>query len=306
MKRLLLLLLTIISLPAAVMPPKPTMASFESLPIELKQLILKHTADGHNGILNISALSQGITTLAATNKSLHTSINNPQNMLTFLKLLPKAGALVLVESLPNMPGIKSGAVKEWIKSTQDKLRNGKELYEAIHTDHPDLTVVTKILEDPDVDVNWKTTFNSNSLIAASFKGHKNIVKLLLKAGVNPNAKNNKGMNSLVFAIDNRHNEITRLLLDAGANVNTKKNNLTVLMDAAINGKVEIVETLLAAGADPFITSTQKVGNTNVNFTALMMARKIARLIPSRANELNLIIKLLEDAEMSQKEMAARK
>lgn len=120
MKKLFVLLLTFLGLPAFVPPTrvekrkeiqtttseseryfqkkKIKKSLLENLPSDLKNQILKlYPYD--DGILNIPALAEGLTNLAVTSKTLHAGINNPQNMLAILKSLPRAGAQVLAKGL---------------------------------------------------------------------------------------------------------------------------------------------------------------------------------------------------------------
>lgn len=305
MKRMFLLLLTIFYLPAAQMPPKAPMASLEGLPTELKQLIVMHTGI-NGGVLNIPALALGLTTLAATSKSLHAAINNPKNMLTFLKLLPRAGAKLLAERLKSkektIPGIQSKLVQDWLNKIN--LEQGEELIEAIRAEPTDIATINSILKNPNINVNWKPAADERALFIALEQGKripKEIIKLILNAGADINAKNRYGHTPLMFAssFGGAPEEILKMLIEVGSNINaiTPSGN-TSLMLASQAGQATKVKILLDAGAD--ISIQNKNGKS-----ALQLARDEAQQYPHE-KRLIATIQLLEEAEKTQKEKAARK
>jgi len=357
MKRIFLLLLTIFYLPAFVPPAKPakeralptfsqmvrqeedrqqkTMPQLlQSLPAELRREILRINAQSE--ILNIPALAQGITSLARTNKALHAAINNPQNMLTILKSLPKAGALVLARGLRNMPGIKSNEVQDWLKGI--KLEKGKELFEAVNLQLPDYQTINNMLENPNTNVNWKNFNEKTVLMAASDWGLISIVRLLLERGANVDAKNAKGRTALMSASKRGFTKIARLLLKAGAHVNAKDNegftafmiailneNLglaklflanganvnaqnaqgsTSLMETARRGRIEIVRFLLAEGANPLIRNEDVESAFDLAGHNWSLAK--FRNKSEEAETFLQILYLLQDAEKAQKEKGCRK
>jgi len=62
------------------------------------------------------------------------------------------------------------------------------------------------------EYNWGGT----ALMLAAQKGHKEVVKLLLKKGANVNAKNDLGWTALDFAAKEGYKEIVKLLKAYGA------------------------------------------------------------------------------------------
>ncbi|KAF8340102.1 ankyrin repeat-containing domain protein, partial [Amanita rubescens] len=105
------------------------------------------------------------------------------------------------------------------------------------------------------------------LAAASWRGHLDIVKLLLHEGANPNAISPQNRTPLFYLTKrsparNRLG-IVRALLDAGANVNEcyPENNLnTPLMNAiTVVADKEVVHELLKRGAS--LTATNAQGQT---------------------------------------------
>lgn len=91
--------------------------------------------------------------------------------------------------------------------------------------------------------NKNTKFNS--LLAAAYNGHTNIVKLLVQYGVNINIQDQYGQTSLFTAVCKNQISTVKALLALGAdpNIPSYKNN-TVLHLACQNNNIEILELLL--------------------------------------------------------------
>ncbi len=87
-------------------------------------------------------------------------------------------------------------------------------------------------------------------LAAEY-GDKGLVKQLLSMGVKVNTfVNEYGETALLIACHNGRADIAQILLDAGADWNIKSNNGTKpLMDACSNGHSSVVKVLLSAGAN---------------------------------------------------------
>lgn len=297
LKRILLLSLAVITIRAAQMTSQKTaMASLEGLPAELKQLVLLNIGVGPDKILNIPGLAQGLTTLAATSKSLHAAVNNPQNMLTILKSLPKAGAVASAEGLRNMPGIKSKEVDAWLKSIKEALEDEPKLIEAIrHYPDPESAArlpqtVSQLLSNPNINVNSKDDEGYTALFYAKTP---EIVRLLINAGANVNAKAPDGFTPLMKASYFGRIEIVKILLAAGADINLKDKSdfeETALMIAIKRGNIRVVKLLLAADADLNIKNTK--GATVFDY--------------AKGGGQFEILQLLKAAEKAQKEKASRK
>jgi ankyrin repeat protein len=99
-----------------------------------------------------------------------------------------------------------------------------------------------------------------ALMAASKKGHLEIVKLLIAKGARVNAREKDtdrscGTTALMYASYECHPSVVEVLIAAGANVNARMTGgSTALMEVCRAGggfaaKREIVEQLLASGAD---------------------------------------------------------
>lgn len=87
---------------------------------------------------------------------------------------------------------------------------------------------------------------------AAFFGHLEIVNVLLMDHADPNIASNNPMRvtPLHSAVAGNHYAVAAKLIEAGANVNAiQADGFTPLMGAAQNGNLQMVELLLAHGAD---------------------------------------------------------
>lgn len=108
----------------------------------------------------------------------------------------------------------------------------------------------KLLLENGANANLTNNEGTTPLLAASLKGHLNLVQVLLGHGVDINLANDHGANPLFAACDNGHIEVTKALLNAGANANVqRRDGLTPLFRGSSCGNCEIVELLLRNGAN---------------------------------------------------------
>ncbi|KAJ5778584.1 hypothetical protein N7520_001830 [Penicillium odoratum] len=114
-------------------------------------------------------------------------------------------------------------------------------------------------------VNFEATRGKgDALLAASSRGHPNVVKILLGAGANVNAQGGRYGNALQAAVYRRKSEIVKILLDAGADVNAQGGEYgnalqaagglygSSLLAAVYEGNAEQVQILLRAGANALL------------------------------------------------------
>jgi cytohesin len=146
--------------------------------------------------------------------------------------------------------------------------------------------------------NYRRTnaFRYPLLLIAAIRGHARAVEILLKHGANPEATDIRGTPILVSAAalstdaSDRLNEAIAILLTRGhANPNARDrarigDGRSALHLAASNGDRDLVEMLLAAGADP--NSKNRVGETPLHFAAAHGHLETARLLISRGALLN--------------------
>lgn len=130
--------------------------------------------------------------------------------------------------------------------------------------------ITAWLLDKGADIEVRGPRNWTPLIAATFGGHTDVVKLVLEHKASTKAVSADGLNALFYAVDYQYPDIMDVLLAAGADVNTStspefQNGHSVLMRAAMRNFPALAEKLLAAGARVEQTDTQ--GRTALIYAA---------------------------------------
>ncbi|KAL6695051.1 hypothetical protein J3F84DRAFT_399908 [Trichoderma pleuroticola] len=163
-------------------------------------------------------------------------------------------------------------------------------------------VVKLLLATPCIDIHS----------SAADKGHAGIVKLLLAAGADPNLGNDHGDTSLPDLGDQLGLTPLEcaLLLAAGADVNLRRktpfvrtHGVTPLLQAANIGYTEVVEILLAAGADPDLGD--KYGTTPLSIAQRRGHEEVVKLLSSKGAEIDLVDKS-STAELSRPAESERK
>src|SRR5436190_13873783 len=91
---------------------------------------------------------------------------------------------------------------------------------------------------------------TEDLHKAAESGNLDRLRSLLEGGINPNAEDEEGESALRLACWRGHTEIVELLIAQGANVNfaTDSEFYTALMIASYHGHTDIVRILLKHGA----------------------------------------------------------
>jgi len=104
------------------------------------------------------------------------------------------------------------------------------------------------------DVNAAAQNGWTALMIASVKGHVEVAETLLRHGADPNKADVYSWTPLMRAVNEGERQIVKLLLEQGeARVNQAgENGITALHLAALKASADLVELLLAHGADPRI------------------------------------------------------
>lgn len=162
--------------------------------------------------------------------------------------------------------------------------NDEELTPLLLSVGQESTEITQelIVAGADVNVEYRDPENSTLIVTPLFVavdvGCLTTVQALLKAGANPNkpVASDSGLTLLFIAAENGDTAIVQALINAGADVNCvvrdeeSKNpaaGVTLLMAAVAAHRADIVELLLAAGADTTVKNEN--GLTALDIALLM-------------------------------------
>ena len=131
--------------------------------------------------------------------------------------------------------------------------------------HGNTDEVKKIILGKSGDVNVVDANGDTPLIHAAWKGHADVVRLLLDNGAYVDHRDNAGQTALHLATGYKHNDVVKLLIEAGADVNVKKTERgsMPLILAAKNDNAEGAKMLVKAGAD--INLHDNFGNTALDY-----------------------------------------
>lgn len=134
--------------------------------------------------------------------------------------------------------------------------------------------VAQYLVDHGADVNDGGSEGRSPLYLAAERGDFDTVRFLVERGADVNARSERGWTPLYAAAGNNSLEIARYLIEHGAEVNltSAAGTHSPLLTAAYHNHVEMVELLLAAGADPRARLSE-IHRGYPNFTALDIARQ---------------------------------
>jgi len=138
---------------------------------------------------------------------------------------------------------------------------GSPLHAAANYGHLD---VVRLLVSRGANIEVQDTTRHTPLMYAAFEGHIDIVRYLLSVGADVNAACMSGETSLHEAAQGGKTKIVEVLLEHGHAIDpmdTRWSGATPLMWSARWGHTETFQTLLAAGADHKLTTTDGVSLT---------------------------------------------
>ncbi|KAK8183666.1 uncharacterized protein BKA78DRAFT_299687 [Phyllosticta capitalensis] len=99
------------------------------------------------------------------------------------------------------------------------------------------------------DIEGSGSDGETPLIRSAWLGHTKNITTLLRLGANIDATDRFGRTPIFKATSYKEAAAVKALIDGGANVNKRTDSSTILMEAAISGKIDIVRILIDAGAD---------------------------------------------------------
>ena len=113
--------------------------------------------------------------------------------------------------------------------------------------NPVATAIIESIAHPFVPVQSVDT-RIDALVTACAEGDFEFVQTLIKAGINVNGIGSKGFTPLMMAASENNVEVVEYLLAKGADVNQVSGGWTALIEAADEGSLESMEVLLREGA----------------------------------------------------------
>lgn len=117
----------------------------------------------------------------------------------------------------------------------------------------------KLLLANNADVHALNKWRETPLLTAANHGQAGAVEALLKAGADPCKCTDTGWSPLSIAAYKGHDDVVKLLLEEGAPTEEEDPTLSALLQAATKGLPDTVELLLKHGADHTVTT--KKGDT---------------------------------------------
>ena len=162
--------------------------------------------------------------------------------------------------------VKEGLAAGFDPNYKDKQGNSLLVHAAANSNANVVTVLLKSGADP----MGRNKVGDDALNYGAIKGNLSIVKQMLDAGVPVNRK--QGWQPLSYAVYGKNMEVFDYLMAKGADVNgNNPSQASALMIAAQQGQEEMVDRLLAAGADPTWTKggesavdwALQTGNTDI-------------------------------------------
>lgn len=125
------------------------------------------------------------------------------------------------------------------------------LHHAANTGSVELAL--DLLSNGQVDIDQRDPkyCNRTPLMAASFHGHPDVVRVLLDNGASISAVDNEGYTALLFSAQFGHLAVTKMLMKAGSDPSTaeSRDENTPLHLASFGGHSTFVKMFIEAGVD---------------------------------------------------------
>ncbi len=135
-------------------------------------------------------------------------------------------------------------------------------------------------------VNAKDLLKQTPLHLAARNGHLQTVELLIHSGADIEAEGMGGETPLCSAVcaESKRKDIVSLLLSAGASVDVESDTTPLLNRAIYCGDIDIVEVLIAHGAD--VNFKGRIGYTALHCAAYMGRPEIVKLLIQEDADVN--------------------
>ena len=131
--------------------------------------------------------------------------------------------------------------------------------------------VVQVLLDNHADVNAKSEYDLTPLHQAAAHGHLETMELLLSSGADVNATNKTGATPLYQTVAGQQVAAARLLVAKKADVHAGPDGRPLLSYAVANEQADIVQLLLAQGADPNAEGSFHIHNYDFTSSVLTFA-----------------------------------
>jgi len=179
---------------------------------------------------------------------------------------PAPDSMVAAAKNGDAETVREGLAAGFDPNYKDKQGNSLLVHAAANSNDNVVTVLLKGGADP----LGRNKVGDDALNYGAIKGNLSIVRQMLDAGVPVNRK--QGWQPLSYAVYGKNLEVFNYLMAKGADVNgNNPSQASALMIAAQQGQEEMVDRLLAAGADPTWTKggesavdwALQTGNTDI-------------------------------------------
>jgi ankyrin repeat protein len=270
-------------------------ASINAVNIKGMTALMWAAYNGHVETLNALIQSQANINMTTLTGQSALRIAAQKNKIGAVRILIKAGAdLPPLEDTKGLNLILRLSAKEgYVEMLQKAISAGAAIDEAdasgitplmlaVSEGHID---IVNYLVSIDADRTTTTSDEETALVFAIGKADLEIVKALTKDKNTQvvNASLAGGLTMLMLAAQNGELEILNILLEAGADVLAlDKDGCTALMLAAANGHIEIVDALLKAGANK--NAADNEGKTALIFATENGHQNIVALLTPIASE----------------------
>ena len=155
------------------------------------------------------------------------------------------------------------------------------LHEATWKGHHDIIL---LLLEYGVHLEIRDNDGDTPLYLAAYKGDLEVVRVLLEHGAVAHVQNKLGRTPLhTAAVSSQYPDITRLLLMHGATAGAQDNDdATPLHIAVQNGKLETIQLLLEHGANPHVRDKTCHGHTPIELAQIRGDQDIIELVSEHA------------------------